>query len=126
MRGFSLGGMVAQQMALDRPSVFRKMILVGTAPRGGEDCTSKSQASPGISPIRNFWVCSPAKAGAFRANADGHHNAAPFAPIMADAAPLRKTTDDLTGELISHWERRSSRPVETAIATATDLPDGSS
>lgn len=35
--GFSLGGMVAQQMALDRTSVFRKMILVGTAPRGGED-----------------------------------------------------------------------------------------
>jgi pimeloyl-ACP methyl ester carboxylesterase len=35
--GFSLGGMVAQQMAQDRPSVFRRMILVGTAPRGGED-----------------------------------------------------------------------------------------
>ena len=35
--GFSLGGMVAQQMALDRPSVFRRIILVGTAPRGGED-----------------------------------------------------------------------------------------
>jgi pimeloyl-ACP methyl ester carboxylesterase len=35
--GFSLGGMVAQQMAQDRPSIFRKMILVGTAPRGGED-----------------------------------------------------------------------------------------
>jgi pimeloyl-ACP methyl ester carboxylesterase len=35
--GFSLGGMVAQQMARDRPSIFRRMILVGTAPRGGED-----------------------------------------------------------------------------------------
>jgi pimeloyl-ACP methyl ester carboxylesterase len=35
--GFSLGGMVAQQMVLERPSVFRRMILVGTAPRGGED-----------------------------------------------------------------------------------------
>jgi pimeloyl-ACP methyl ester carboxylesterase len=35
--GYSLGGMVAQQMAQDRPSVFRRMILVGTAPRGGED-----------------------------------------------------------------------------------------
>src|SRR5450631_2952016 len=32
--GFSLGGMIAQQMALDRPSVFRRMILVGTALRG--------------------------------------------------------------------------------------------
>jgi pimeloyl-ACP methyl ester carboxylesterase len=35
--GFSLGGMVAQQMALDRASIFRRIILVGTAPRGGED-----------------------------------------------------------------------------------------
>lgn len=35
--GFSLGGMVAQQMAQERPSVIRRMILVGTAPRGGKD-----------------------------------------------------------------------------------------
>ena len=35
--GYSLGGMVAQQMVLDRPSIFRKMILVATAPRGGHD-----------------------------------------------------------------------------------------
>jgi pimeloyl-ACP methyl ester carboxylesterase len=35
--GFSLGGMVAQQMAQARPSVFGRMVLVGTAPRGGED-----------------------------------------------------------------------------------------
>jgi pimeloyl-ACP methyl ester carboxylesterase len=35
--GFSLGGMIAQQMAQDRPSLIRRMILVGTAPRGGED-----------------------------------------------------------------------------------------
>jgi pimeloyl-ACP methyl ester carboxylesterase len=35
--GFSLGGMVAQVMAIERPSIFRRMILVGTAPRGGED-----------------------------------------------------------------------------------------
>jgi len=35
--GFSLGGMVAQQVALDRPAIVRKMLLVGTAPRGGED-----------------------------------------------------------------------------------------
>jgi len=35
--GYSLGGMVAQQMALDRPSIFRRILLVGTAPRGGQD-----------------------------------------------------------------------------------------
>jgi pimeloyl-ACP methyl ester carboxylesterase len=35
--GYSLGGMVAQVMAQERPSIFRRMILVGTGPRGGED-----------------------------------------------------------------------------------------
>jgi pimeloyl-ACP methyl ester carboxylesterase len=35
--GFSLGGMVAQHIVLDRPTIFRRVILVGTAPRGGED-----------------------------------------------------------------------------------------
>jgi pimeloyl-ACP methyl ester carboxylesterase len=35
--GYSLGGMIAQQMAQDRPTIFRRIILVGTAPKGGED-----------------------------------------------------------------------------------------
>ena len=35
--GFSLGGMVAQQLVFERPTIFRRLILVGTAPRGGED-----------------------------------------------------------------------------------------
>ena len=35
--GFSLGGMIAQQFALERPSLVRKMLLVATAPEGGED-----------------------------------------------------------------------------------------
>jgi pimeloyl-ACP methyl ester carboxylesterase len=35
--GYSLGGMIALQMVQERPSIFRRMILVGTAPRGGED-----------------------------------------------------------------------------------------
>jgi len=35
--GFSLGGMVAQQMAIEQPKTVRKMVLAGTAPEGGED-----------------------------------------------------------------------------------------
>ena len=35
--GYSLGGMIAQEIALERPSLVRKMLLVGTAPEGGED-----------------------------------------------------------------------------------------
>jgi pimeloyl-ACP methyl ester carboxylesterase len=33
--GFSMGGFVAQQIAVDRPELVRRLILVGTGPRGG-------------------------------------------------------------------------------------------
>jgi pimeloyl-ACP methyl ester carboxylesterase len=35
--GFSLGGCVAQQIALEYGRLVRKLILVGTAPKGGEE-----------------------------------------------------------------------------------------
>jgi len=34
--GFSLGGMVAQEIALLRPRVVRRIVLAGTGPRGGQ------------------------------------------------------------------------------------------
>jgi pimeloyl-ACP methyl ester carboxylesterase len=34
--GFSMGGYVAQQIAVDRPELVRRLILVGTGPRGGD------------------------------------------------------------------------------------------
>jgi pimeloyl-ACP methyl ester carboxylesterase len=37
--GFSLGGMIAQQLALDRPDRVNRILLLGTGPRGGEGMT---------------------------------------------------------------------------------------
>jgi pimeloyl-ACP methyl ester carboxylesterase len=34
--GHSMGGLVAQEMAIRRPDLIRRIVLVGTAPRGGE------------------------------------------------------------------------------------------
>jgi pimeloyl-ACP methyl ester carboxylesterase len=49
--GYSLGGMVAQELARARPPSVRKMILVGTAPRGGEDIMHLDK--PSIAPHLN-------------------------------------------------------------------------
>lgn len=40
--GFSMGGGVAQNLALDRPDLVRKIILVGIAPRNGDGMQSMS------------------------------------------------------------------------------------
>lgn len=40
--GFSIGGMVAQQIALDAPELVRRLILAGTGPSGGEGMASFS------------------------------------------------------------------------------------
>jgi pimeloyl-ACP methyl ester carboxylesterase len=37
--GFSLGGMIAQQLALENPEFVGRLILLGTGPRGGEGMT---------------------------------------------------------------------------------------
>jgi pimeloyl-ACP methyl ester carboxylesterase len=49
--GFSLGGMVAQQLAWDYPEFVERLILIGTGPRGGEGMTftepsAEEQADP--------------------------------------------------------------------------------
>ncbi len=35
--GFSMGSFVAQQITLDRPQLIRRILLIGSGPRGGED-----------------------------------------------------------------------------------------
>jgi pimeloyl-ACP methyl ester carboxylesterase len=46
--GFSMGGMVAQQIALGRPELLRRLILVGTGPRGGEGMAALSPRAQAI------------------------------------------------------------------------------
>jgi pimeloyl-ACP methyl ester carboxylesterase len=38
--GFSLGGLIAQEMALAEPTLVRRLVLVGTGPRSGESMAS--------------------------------------------------------------------------------------
>ena len=43
--GFSMGGMIAQAIAMDEPHLVRKLILAGTGPAGGEGITSVTRIS---------------------------------------------------------------------------------
>jgi pimeloyl-ACP methyl ester carboxylesterase len=46
--GFSMGGYVAQQITVDRPELVRRLILVGTGPRGGD---GMGQLAPDTAPL---------------------------------------------------------------------------
>jgi pimeloyl-ACP methyl ester carboxylesterase len=46
--GFSMGGFVAQQVAVERPELVRRLLLVGTGPRGGD---GMGQLDPDVAPL---------------------------------------------------------------------------
>jgi pimeloyl-ACP methyl ester carboxylesterase len=62
--GFSIGGMVAQQITIDRPELIRKLILVGTAPRNHDAGNGQGHITPETAsifgatydPPENLWL----------------------------------------------------------------------
>jgi pimeloyl-ACP methyl ester carboxylesterase len=62
--GFSIGGMIAQQITLDRPELIRKLILVGTAPRNHDAGDGEGHITPETAaifgatynPPENLWL----------------------------------------------------------------------
>src|ERR1700729_73701 len=69
--GFSIGGMVAQEITLQAPDLVRKLILVGTGPRGGHGMASLTAVAKRIfgaryDPPEHLWLAvlfSPSAAG---------------------------------------------------------------
>src|SRR2546426_927733 len=69
--GFSIGGMVAQEITLQAPDLVRKLILVGTGPRGGQGMESLTRVAQRIfgaayDPPEHVWLAvlfSPSEAG---------------------------------------------------------------
>ncbi len=73
--GFSLGGMIAQQLALDNSDRVNKIILLGTGPRGGEGMTftelsSEERADPAQFLLAAFFAPTAASQAAGRAYLD--------------------------------------------------------
>lgn len=56
--GFSIGGMVSQEITLQAPDLVRKLILVGTGPRGADMATSQSQQifAASYDPAEHLWL----------------------------------------------------------------------
>ncbi|HEY1152094.1 MAG TPA: alpha/beta hydrolase [Pseudoduganella sp.] len=59
--GFSIGGMVAQEIALQAPQLVRRLILVGTGMRGGAGIAPMTEAAAAIfgatyEPAENLWL----------------------------------------------------------------------
>src|SRR5882724_4865606 len=69
--GFSIGGMVAQEITLQARNLVRKLILVGTGPRGGQGMESLTRVAQRIfgaayNPPEHVWLAvlfSPSEAG---------------------------------------------------------------
>ncbi len=56
--GFSIGGMVSQEIVLQAPELVRKLILVGTGPRGADMAASQSAAifAGTYEPAEHLWL----------------------------------------------------------------------
>ena len=93
--GFSLGGMIAQQMALDHPDRVNRIVLLGTGPRGGEgmefaELSAEEQADPVQFLLTAFFSPSEASQAAGRAYmkrlaARTHGRDLPVSPKTAEA-----------------------------------------
>jgi pimeloyl-ACP methyl ester carboxylesterase len=66
--GYSIGGKVAQEIVVQAPDLVRKLILVGTGPRGADTAASKSAEifSASYDPPEHLWI-----AAHFLPNANG-------------------------------------------------------
>jgi pimeloyl-ACP methyl ester carboxylesterase len=70
--GFSLGGMIAQQLAAEHPHLLRRIILLGTGPRGGEglvfdELTADELDDPSALLMKAFFTRSEASQASGRA-----------------------------------------------------------
>jgi pimeloyl-ACP methyl ester carboxylesterase len=145
--GFSLGGMIVQQLALEQPDRVNRIVLPGTGPRGGEGMTftevsSEEQADPEQFLLSAFFSPTDASQAAGRAYlkrlaARTHDRDLPASPRTADAqlrairewgtvpssdryATLKKTKHPA---LVVHGTKDIVVQPINAFILATHLPD---
>lgn len=112
--GFSLGGMIAQELALTYPGQVRKLLLVGTGPRGGEGMQEPkphvvqalTEAGPDPKAARPVLFFSPSERGIAAARAF----MARTEQRTADRDPgASMQTMQAQSEALGEWGRADSR-----------------
>src|ERR1700753_2299764 len=91
--GYSIGGKIAQEIAVQAPDLVRKLVLVGTGPRGADTAASKSAEifSATYDPPEHLWIAahfSPSPAGrpAGLASLDRKHRRRDRSPEVSEAS----------------------------------------
>jgi pimeloyl-ACP methyl ester carboxylesterase len=95
--GFSIGGMVSQEIALQAPDLVRKLVLVGTGPRGADMSKSRSAAifAATYDPPERLWLAvlfssSPASRAAGLAFLERKHRRTERDPEVSEEAATRQ------------------------------------
>ena len=102
--GFSIGGMVAQQIALDAPEVVRRLIIAGTGPSGGE---GMAEFSPQVKEIISRPNTTPAQRG--------------LELFFSPTATSQAAGKAWLGRILARKEREPDATEQTTVAQLTAL-----
>src|SRR6266487_1009357 len=109
--GFSLGGMIAQAIALQEPGLVRKLILTGTGPADGEGI-DKVTAVSNLDVIRaTLTLQDPKTFLFFTRTPNGKRSAKQF------LARLKECTENRDKAISLHRRRAKCNAVESSIDT---------
>ena len=127
--GHSMGGEIAQLITLDRPDLVRRLVLVGTGPRGGD---AIARQAPEVAPLftrrdelgEDMWLPNAAGGCAGLAAAPGGRTAAGTANLRDGPAVPGRGMDDqrvlpVPGTVAGHASTPLPGP---AVGRPGDLP----
>ena len=122
--GHSMGGLVAQEVALARPDLVRRLVLVGTGPRGGEGIGARPElgcesCSPASTSGRKTCGCRSCSRRPGRARRPGVPISSASSP--APTATLRSRTGPSLPS-VRQSQRRAAKDPSYANLKGLELP----
>src|SRR4051794_7143692 len=116
--GFSLGGMIAQVIALEEPRLIRKLILTGTGPAGGEGIDKVTWISNFDLARALLTLRDPKTYLFFTRTANGKRSAKEFLARLKERTENRDKAMSLSGyraqlKAIHRWGR--ARPADLSV-----------